>query len=171
MQGAGKTFVGYVESPKSKSAHNPWESFPEDRGVGRDFGAFPASDFTRLPTVAFVIPNLVNDMHDGTIAQGDAWLKRHFSAYAQWAQSNNSLLMVVWDENDNGTPNQVVAIFHGAHVQPGPNDRPFNHYNTLATILASHGLVGPGHAAKAAPIGVFGGATVGLVPQPKQVTR
>ena len=26
-----------------------------------------------------VVPNLLNDMHSGTIAQGDAWLKAHLS--------------------------------------------------------------------------------------------
>jgi hypothetical protein len=40
-----------------------------------------------LPTVAIVIPNLQNDMHNGkpkkSIPQGDAWLKKHLDAYYQ----------------------------------------------------------------------------------------
>jgi len=31
--------------------------------------------------VAFVIPNLDDDMHDGTITQGDQWLATNLSGY------------------------------------------------------------------------------------------
>ena len=35
-----------------------------------------ATDLTNnaLPAFSFITPNLIDDMHDGTIAQGDAWL-------------------------------------------------------------------------------------------------
>ena len=46
-------------------------------------------------------------MHDGSIAQGDAWLNNNLSAYATWAKANNSLLVVTWDEDDNGENNQI----------------------------------------------------------------
>ena len=29
-----------------------------------------------VPDYVFITPNLINDMHDGSIAQGDAWLSR-----------------------------------------------------------------------------------------------
>ncbi|MDP9094668.1 MAG: alkaline phosphatase family protein, partial [Actinomycetota bacterium] len=35
--------------------------------------AFPA-DFTRLPTVSFLIPNEAHDIHSGTVAAADSWL-------------------------------------------------------------------------------------------------
>ena len=77
------------------------------------------SDYASLPTVAFVIPNLDNDMHDGTIAQGDAWLNNNLSAYAAWAKGNNSLLVVTWDEAENSESNQIPTIFFGANVRTG----------------------------------------------------
>jgi acid phosphatase len=40
-------------------------------------------------------------LHDGTIKQGDDWLKNNINAYAQWAKTNNSLLIVTWDEDDS----------------------------------------------------------------------
>ena len=33
-----------------------------------------------LPAFSFITPNLIDDMHDGTIAQGDAWLASHLPA-------------------------------------------------------------------------------------------
>ena len=51
--------------------------------------SFP-TDFTNLPTVSIVDPNLNDDMHDGTIAQGDTWLQQHIDSYVQFAQTHNS---------------------------------------------------------------------------------
>src|SRR3954451_4023538 len=83
LQDVGKTFTGYVD-PGSPRRHNPWESFPEGLSVERDVSALP-SDFSLLADVAFVIPNLAHDMHDGTIAQADQWLSDNIGAYAAWA--------------------------------------------------------------------------------------
>jgi len=111
----GRTFTGYSEdlpsvgsttcgSGKYARKHAPWVNFtnvPPANSV--PFSSFPASsDYVSLPTVAFVIPNLDNDMHDGSVAQGDAWLNNNLSAYATWAKANNSLLVVTWEEDDNG---------------------------------------------------------------------
>ena len=38
--------------------------------------------------------------------QGDAWLNNNLSAYATWTKANNSLLVVTWDEEDNGENNE-----------------------------------------------------------------
>jgi hypothetical protein len=74
LRSAGRTFIGYAEAG-SPRRHSPWESFEDAMGVGRDFSDFPL-DFGSLPTVAFVVPNVDNDMHDGSIQKGDAWLHR-----------------------------------------------------------------------------------------------
>ncbi|MBN9559740.1 MAG: Hint domain-containing protein [Alphaproteobacteria bacterium] len=153
LQGAGRTFVGYVDTPNSSYDHNPWESFPEGFSVEQDFSAFPTTNFNLLPTVSFVIPSVDHDMHTGTIAQGDAWLQANLGAYATWAKANNSLLVVTWDENDGSSGNRVATILDGAHVNPGTYATAYNHYNLLSTILASYGLTGPNNAATAAPIG------------------
>jgi acid phosphatase len=164
LQSAGRTFAGYVESGATDVNHNPWESFPEGTTVERDFSLFPTtatSDFASLPTVSFVIPNLNDDMHNGTVAQGDTWLQNNLSAYAAWAKANNALLIVTWDEGDVSPNDQVATILYGADVVPGTYSAAYNHYNLLSTILAAYGLTGPNYAATAAPIGngVFG-ATV-----------
>lgn len=153
LQGAGHSFIGYVDTPNSSYDHNPWESFPEGFSVEQDFSTFPTSNFNLLPTVSFVIPSVDHDMHTGTIAQGDAWLQANLGAYAVWAKANNSLLVVTWDENDGSAGNRVATILDGAHVNPGTYADAYNHYNLLSTILASYGLTGPNNAASATPIG------------------
>ena len=156
LQKTGKTFAGYVEHPNATDSHQPWVSFQEGDDVERDFNTFPVGKFDSLPTVSFVIPNVDNDMHDGTIAQGDAWLKTNIDPYAKWAKNNNSLLILLWDETDDGDVNHVPVIFYGAHVRPGKNATLTNNYNILSTILAAYKQVAPGHAASAAVIDVFG---------------
>ena len=146
LQGNGESFIGYVESGSPRQ-HNPWESFPEGMSVERDMSAFPTNDFSQLPNVSFVIPNLNDDMHDGTIAQADQWLSININAYAQWAVTHQSLLMVVWDEDDGTEGNQVPAILYGANIVPGAYNDAYTHYNLLHTLLDASGLGAPRNAA------------------------
>jgi hypothetical protein len=111
---AGKSFIGYVETG-SPRRHNPWESFTGASAIERNLSAFP-SDFTQLPTVSFVIPNLDHDMHNGTVRAGDSWLKIHLGDYAKWAKTHNSLLIITFDESDD--KNHIPTIFYGARVRP-----------------------------------------------------
>jgi acid phosphatase len=168
---AGYTFAGFAESlPAPGSAecragkyarkHVPWASFtniPNSRSL--PFSAFPApSNYAGLPTVSMVIPNLDNDMHDGSIAQGDQWLYQNLSQYASWARANNSLLILTWDEDDNTARNQIPTVFYGANVRPGSYDEPISHYNVLSTLEQMYGLPKLGYATRAPAITDIWGA-------------
>ena len=75
LQAANKSFVGYVETG-SPPEHNPWESFTNVQKVERNLSELP-KDFTQLPTVAFIIPNLDHDMHgDRRPGNWRSWLDR-----------------------------------------------------------------------------------------------
>jgi hypothetical protein len=152
LQGNGESFIGYVESGSPRK-HNPWESFPEGTSVESDMTAFPTTDFSQLPKVSFVIPNLNDDMHDGTIAQGDQWLKTNIDAYGQWAVTHNSLLIVVWDEDDGTEGNRVPAILYGANIVPGSYNDDYTHYDLLHTLLSTFGLPAPNNSSQAAGFG------------------
>jgi hypothetical protein len=147
---AGKNFIGYVET-KSPRKHNPWESFPTAAMTQRNLSAFP-SDFARLPTVSFVIPDLDHDMHDGSVQDGDAWLELHLGAYSDWAKTHNSLLIVTFDEDDDHSGNHIVTIFYGAHVRPGSYTKRITHYSVLSTLLAMYDLPSLGETKTAPPI-------------------
>jgi phospholipase C len=161
---ASLTFKGYSESMPSDSytgctsgtyarKHNPWVNFTSNVPAASNltFGSFPTS-FSSLPTVSFVIPNLADDMHDGTVAQGDTWLKTNIDSYAKWAKANNSLLVVTWDEDDNSANNQIPTIFYGQHVKPGSYSEKVTHYGVLRTLEQAYGLPYVGSSATATPI-------------------
>jgi phosphatidylinositol-3-phosphatase len=167
----GYTFAGFAESlPAVGSAdcragkyarkHVPWASFtniPASHSL--PFSAFPGpSNYAGLPTVSMVIPNLDNDMHDGSIGQGDTWLYQNLSQYAAWARANNSLLILTWDEDDNTPRNQIPTVIYGANVRPGAYSEPISHYNVLSTVEEMYGLPKIGLATRAPAITDIWGA-------------
>ncbi|HEX9006712.1 MAG TPA: alkaline phosphatase family protein, partial [Bacteroidota bacterium] len=176
----GYTFRGYAEDLPSVGStvdraglyarkHVPWISFANipqgpnaDSSVNLQFLQFP-DDFTKLPTVTFVIPNLIDDMHDRSdtaavaVRNGDDWLRTHLDAYYRWARDHNSLLVLTFDENDDtghalgltdpasddkSIRNRIPTILAGAHVKPGdyPEGRGMTHVNLLRTLEAMYGL-------------------------------
>jgi len=146
--------------------HNPavnWQGVNIPAAANLPFTSFPA-DFTKLPTVAIVVPNQENDMHNGdepaTIIRGDRWLQSNLDAYARWAQTHNSLLIVTWDEDDDSANNHIATIFAGPMVKPGVYSQRIDHYAVLRTVLEMYGLAPLGASAKAQTIDfVWGAAT------------
>src|SRR6266487_1513906 len=165
---AGKSYATYTESlPKVGyngdaygyyvRKHNPAANW---MGTGtrqipsttnKPFTAFP-TDYTKLPTVSIVVPNLINDMHDGSIGKGDTWLKNHLNNYVKWAKTHNSLFILTFDEDDGNYSNHIVTIFIGAMVKHGQYSIKINHYNLLRTIEDMYKLPYAGKAANVNPI-------------------
>lgn len=127
--------------------HNPATNWKDLAAFNLPFTAFP-QDFGKLPTVALVVPDQNNDMHDGSIAQGDGWLAKNLESYAQWAMANNSLLIITWDEDDGSANNRVATIFIGPMIKPGSSAQRINHYNILRAIEEMLGLDYLGESAK-----------------------
>jgi len=189
------TFIGYAENFDSSRCstcptsgqyvqkHCPWRDFSNvPASASQDFAKFP-SDFAKLPAVAFVIPNLFDDMHTAIpvpppvtteqariareVAQGDSWLRTSIDNYARWAVTNNSLLIITWDEDsdskyhthcpqtiDTAPPhNRIPTIIIGQHVKAN-NQSPMtiNHWNVLRTILDLEGLAPIGGSSNVQPI-------------------
>jgi acid phosphatase len=88
-------------------------------------------------------------MHDGTIAQGDSWLRAHLSGYASWAASHRSLLIVTWDEDDRSAANQIPTFVVGAGVRASQVGRHLTLYSLLRLIESRYGLPLLGRAATA----------------------
>ncbi len=175
---AGRGFKGYSEGlpaigdTVSRSGlyarkHVPWVSFDniphgfrvEDSSSLR-WSDFP-NDYSQLPTVSIVVPNMINDMHDGPVARsvpaGDVWLKDHIDGYYQWAKTHNSLLIITFDENENPVKyhgltdptgdneclqNRIPTLIAGAHVRHGEfaEGKGVTHVNLLRTLEAMYGL-------------------------------
>jgi phosphatidylinositol-3-phosphatase len=158
---ANLTVAGYLDALPSPGytgctagtyarKHNPLADFSatSDAKHTLPFTAFP-TDFAKLPTVSFVAPDLDNDMHDGSVEAGDAWLKSHLGAYAEWAKTHNSLLILTADEDDDSAGNHILTVLSGQHVRSGvSSDQKVNHYSVLHTIEDAYGLphLGPSAA-------------------------
>jgi acid phosphatase len=160
---AGATFTGYSEDLPAVGAtvcsagdyarkHNPWVDFPAlPAAVNQPLSALP-TDFAKLPTVSFVIPNLCSDMHDCPVATGDAWAKAHLAGYVSWARTHDSLLVVTFDEDDNSASNHIPTFLVGPMVQAGTSAQRTDHYRMLRTIEAMYGLEPLGSAAGTTPL-------------------
>jgi hypothetical protein len=163
LENAGLTFAGFSEDlPAAASTacststyalkHNPWVNFSNvPSSDNLPFSSFP-DDFTKLPIVSFVVPNLCHDMHDCAPSSGDDWMSSHLGAYIHWTTTHNSLLIVTFDEDDYHGTNQVVTFFEGAMVKPGHYSERITHYNVLRTLEAMYGLPHAGQAANVSTI-------------------
>jgi acid phosphatase len=161
LLGAHLTFASYAESLPSIGSdacwagryarkHAPWTEFTNVPPSSElPFSAFPK--FDRLPTVSFVIPDLQDDMHDGSIAEGDSWLAKNLGPLVDWARTHNTLVVVTWDEgNDLG--NTIPTIFAGPMVRQGRFTESIDHYRVLRTLEDMYGLPHAGQSGAVAPI-------------------
>jgi acid phosphatase len=159
----GRTFVGYSEDlPRAgytgckagdyARKHNPWVNFPDlPASVNQPYTALP-DDFSALPTVSFVVPNLCNDMHDCGVAAGDDWAAQNLERYVTWAQTHHSLLMVTFDEDSGSSANHIATFLVGPMVAAGASDQRVDHYSLLRTLEDMYGLPPLGKAADAEPL-------------------
>jgi acid phosphatase len=161
--GAGHTVAAYSEGlPEAGSLacvagpyarkHNPLADFTATAGAAHNlpFSAFPA-DYSRLPSVALVVPNLDHDAHNGSMAAADDWLRSRLGGYASWAATHDSLLIVTFDEQESDrAANRILTVLTGAHVRPGTYTERIDHVSVLHTVQSAFGLAPLGAAA--API-------------------
>jgi hypothetical protein len=150
------SFKGYAEAlPQTGSTvctagtyarkHAPWVAFANvPASDGEPFSALPA--YGKLPTVTFIVPDVDDDMHDGTIAQGDTWLKNNVKGLMNWAFKHDTLVILTWDEGYDAR-NTIPTLFVGPMVRPGRYGKRIDHYDVLRTIEAMYSLAPTGVAA------------------------
>jgi hypothetical protein len=108
-----------------------------------------------LPAFSFVTPNLIDDMHDGTVAEGDTWLRRNLPAILTSPQyaDGTTAIFITWDEGNGGhtlencvanasdqschVPTLVISPSTPAGARSGTL---FNHYSLLGTTERLLGL-------------------------------
>jgi phospholipase C len=157
----GETWKAYEESMPARCdrlsrgtyavRHNPPPYYRRLAGcAGRDV-PFPrlASDLAgrHLPAFSFVTPNLVDDMHGGSVAAGNRWLARNLPVILGSRQYRRGTVAVfiTWDEGEGGralncAANTTDVGCHVATLVISPSTRPgtrsgrlFSHYSLLAT--------------------------------------
>jgi phosphatidylinositol-3-phosphatase len=116
-----------------------------------------------LPAFSFITPNLNDDMHNGTIAQGDAWLAKNLPTIlnSKQYQARTTAVFITWDEGSGGYPIEdcddttttdtscrVPTIVISPSTPPGTTSGAFfDHYSLLATTEQLLGLPKLGQAA------------------------
>ena len=169
---SSKTFIGYSEGLPYPGylgeffggyarKHSPWvnwhgsTTYAIPDSLSQPFTSFP-SDYSLLPDVSFVIPDQDNDMHNGSdparITRGDNWILNNLGGYIEWAKTNNSILILTFDEDDNFSGNHIFTLIVGEPVLPGSYSSRIDHYNVLRTIEDMFSLPYAGASASATPI-------------------
>jgi hypothetical protein len=110
----------------------------------------------RLPDFSLIVPNLCDDMHDCSVATGDAWLKAHIEPLVGSPELRGGVVFVVFDEGttDEGGGGRVDALALGPTVKThSVFAKATNHYGLLRTIEDAWHLPRLGLSAKGTPIG------------------
>jgi len=84
-----------------------------------------------------IVPNQTNDMHDASVATGDAFLRAFVPRITDSPAFRNSLLILTWDEGTSGAGGggRVATVLVSPLVKAGTrSDTPHTHYSTLRTI-------------------------------------
>ena len=164
----GGSWRGYAESmsgncsnsgPAYASRHNPAEYYTDlsncatnDVPMGTTTSGALHSDVISgtLPTFSTVTPNLNDDMHDGTIQQGDTWLAGWIPQITSSPDytSGHLAVLIVWDEGSSD--NNVAMIAMSKYVTPGTvSTTAFTHYSLLKAAEDIAGVPELGNAAAA----------------------
>jgi acid phosphatase len=129
--------------------HEPWTDFSNlDHTHERPFADL-ASDIAAgtLPRLSFVVPNQCNDMHNCSVATGDAWLAANLPALLS-AVGPRGMVVLTWDEDDSHSGNHILTVFAGPAVQAGQTStQHLNHYTVLRCLCEALGLTPFGAAA------------------------
>ena len=115
-----------------------------------------------LPEFSFIVPDIDDDAHSGTILQADDWLQANvvgpLSGDPAFQPGGDGILIVVFDEaSDTDTTHgggHVVAAFWGPNVRAGftqTSSTVFQHESMLRTVMEALGLSNPPGAAANAP--------------------
>ncbi|HEX7894547.1 MAG TPA: alkaline phosphatase family protein, partial [Terriglobales bacterium] len=114
---ANKTWHSYAESLPNVGYlggdvypylrhHNPMTYLSDVIGTSQASNIVPFSQFASdvsagsLPDFSFVIPNALNDAHDGTLAQADQWLKANIDPLIKSSVfQQGGVLVIVFDES------------------------------------------------------------------------
>lgn len=179
LTGAGVPWVAYMESMPSACAqvsaagayaekHDPFMYFSDNRGAACATHVLPYPGVGGMlstlngggaPDLVWVTPNVHDDMHDGSVAQGDAWLQANLPAVLSSAWfADHGTVIITMDENDaasgsccgDASGGHIPMVVISAKAQGrGEITSAGDHYGTLRSIEEVFGLALLGSASRA----------------------
>jgi acid phosphatase len=109
-----------------------------------------------LPQYSFIVPNLNDDAHDGTLTQADSWLQANIAPLiANSAFQSSGVLIITFDEAEDSDVDhgggQIATLVISSAAKKGFKSTTFyQHQSTLRLMLAASGVsTFPGMAASA----------------------
>jgi len=171
----GKTWKSYAESIPSTGytggdvypyarRHNPFSYFSDvvndSSQAGNlvsmtQFQADLAND--QRPDFSFIVPNLLDDAHDGSLQVADAWLQQNIGPLISSSIfQKDDLLVIVFDEANTSDSTdgggRVAALILSPKARQGYRSTTFyQHQSTLHLILQGLGITAYPDAASSAP--------------------
>jgi phospholipase C len=167
LERAGLSWKAYQESMGSPcglsshgryaAKHNPFAYFNDINGWdGKAFHPEPRCnahvvDYSQLdadiashalPRYVFITPNLDNDMHDGSINQGDRWLASELpKLLATDGYKNGGVIFLMWDEG-GGTPVSDDPPFLAISPSAAHGTKSQTDYDTSSYLLTVQNILG-----------------------------
>lgn len=159
---SGKTWKSYAESIPSTGytggdsypyakRHNPFSYFTDVVNSSTQVNNLVSlsqfnSDLAnnQLPNFSYLVPNLLDDAHDGPLQLADVWLQQNIAPLISSPTfQNDGLLIIVFDEADandstNGGGHVPAFIISSKAKQGYQSTTLYQHQSTLRLIL--HGL-------------------------------
>lgn len=99
-----------------------------------------------LPQYSFILPNVNDDAHNGTLAQASAWLQANIAPLiANSSFQSSGLLIITFDEGDqsdlqNGGGRVATVIVSSAAKAGFQSKTLYQHQSVLRLVLASSGV-------------------------------
>ena len=149
--------------------HNPFALFADNLPPTAACNILPYPGVTSMistldgaspPDFVWITPNLIDDMHDGTVAQGNTWLENNLGPVlsSSWFTGYNSTVIVTEDENDASSGGSCCGDAAGGQIPmiiisrkataKGIVDIVGDHYGTLRSIEETFNLPLLGGAAE-----------------------
>jgi acid phosphatase len=164
LNASRKTWKSYAESlpqvgytggdvlPYMKH-HNPFVYFSDVLQQPAQLNnVVPFTDFAadlssgRLPNFSFIVPNILNDGHTGSLAQADAWLQANIAPLISSPQfQQDGLLIITFDEGDisdlaNGGGHVATVVVSSKSKRKFQSTTLYQHQSTLRTVLQALGV-------------------------------
>ena len=169
LQTAGISWGEYEESMPSacfkssgsdpyKKEHNPaiyYNDITSSSAACANVLPYTAFDPTHLRAFSYVVPNLNDDMHDGSsrtaqIAAGDAWLKAHVPAMV----AGGARVYVTWDEGRRSDEHVATIAFGGGAAAGAKDTGSYTHYGFLAGLENAFGVALVNGAKTSTPLAI-----------------
>ena len=176
----GKTWKTYQESIPSAGylggddlpyvrRHNPFSLLSDvQNSTTQAANIVPFTQFATdlannsLPNFSFIVPDVNNDAHDGTLATADSWLQSNMAPLiASSTFQSGGLLVILFDEGElsdfNHGGGQVAAVIVSSNGKPNFQSQTlYQHQSTLRLVLEALGVKKfPGQAATAPEMAEF----------------